>query len=32
MGGCAGKESNVRIWCRTMAIEVYLQFEHVVFE
>ena len=27
-----GKESNVRIWCRTVAIDVYLQFEHAVFE
>jgi hypothetical protein len=27
-----GKESNVTIWCRTMAIDVYLQFEHAVLE
>jgi hypothetical protein len=28
----AGKESNVTIWCRTVAIDVYLQFEHAVLE
>jgi hypothetical protein len=27
-----GKESNVKIWCRTAAIEVYVQFEHAVFQ
>jgi hypothetical protein len=27
-----GKESNVTIWCRTVAIDVYLQFEHAVLE
>ena len=27
-----GKESNVRKWSRTVAIEVYFQFEHGVFE
>jgi hypothetical protein len=26
-----GKESNVRLWSWTVAIEVYFQFEHVVF-
>ena len=26
------KESNVRQWSRTVAIEVYFQFEHAVFE
>ncbi len=28
----AGKEANVRYWSRTVAIEVYFQFEHAVFE
>jgi hypothetical protein len=32
MGGGGGKESNVRIWFWTVAIEVYLFFEHAVFE
>jgi hypothetical protein len=27
-----GKESNVTIWCRTVAMDVYLQFEHAVLE
>jgi hypothetical protein len=27
-----GKESNVRIWYRTVAIEVYLKFEHAILE
>ncbi len=27
-----GKESNVRYWSRTVAIEVYFQLEHAVFE
>jgi hypothetical protein len=27
-----GKESNVRYWCRTVASEVYFQFEHAVLE
>ncbi len=27
-----GKESNVKISCRTVAIEVYVQFEHAVFQ
>jgi hypothetical protein len=26
-----GKKSNVREWSRTVAIEVYFQFEHAVF-
>jgi hypothetical protein len=26
------KEANVRQWSRTVAIEVYLQFEHAAFE
>jgi hypothetical protein len=27
-----GKESNVTIWCQTVAIAVYLQFEHAVLD
>ncbi len=27
-----GKEANVRYWSGTVAIEVYFQFEHAVFE
>ncbi len=27
----AGKEANDRKWSRTVAIEVYFQFEHAVF-
>jgi hypothetical protein len=27
-----GMEPNVRLWSGTVAIEVYLQFEHAVFE
>ena len=30
--GRIGKESNVKIWFRTVAIEDYFQFEHAVFE
>jgi hypothetical protein len=26
-----GKEANVRLWSRTVAIGVYLHFEHAVF-
>jgi hypothetical protein len=28
----AGKEENVRYWSRIVAIRVYFQFEHAVFD